>query len=69
MMTRMTIVAGLLALTGCGSGEQEGVGGVSASDARALNEAAAKLDAQAQNAATADDAINPAAERARSSDR
>jgi hypothetical protein len=36
----------LALLTGCGSSESDGVGGVSASDARALNEAAAMLDAR-----------------------
>lgn len=38
----------LLALGGCGAGENEpGPGGVSADDAKALDEAAAKLDAEA----------------------
>ncbi|CAN5290345.1 hypothetical protein BH10PSE12_BH10PSE12_10850 [soil metagenome] len=39
------LTAGMLvALTGCGSGGDAGVGGVSPSEARALNEAATMLD-------------------------
>lgn len=38
----------LLVLGGCGAGESEpGPGGVSAEDAKALDDAAAKLDAEA----------------------
>ncbi|MGB5077862.1 MAG: hypothetical protein WBO17_10315 [Sphingorhabdus sp.] len=40
----------LLALTACGDGSaQSGSGGVSAEDAAALDEAAAKLDAEAKD--------------------
>lgn len=35
-----------LILTGCGTQDEDGVGGVSASEARALNEAAEMLDSR-----------------------
>lgn len=52
----------MLGLAGCGSASGDGVGGVSASEASALNEAAAALDARTGTArSTGDGAINPAA--------
>ncbi len=42
----------LLALAGCGTGDSEsGPGGIAAGDAKALDEAAAKLDAEATDTA------------------
>lgn len=48
----------------CGSGGNDGVGGVSASEAEALNAAAARLDAQQGSAETLKTQLNPAATRA-----
>lgn len=59
----------LLGLAGCGSGSDDGVGGVSASEARALNEAAATLDARTGTAQAAQDGLNPAARAAAAADR
>ncbi|QGP78995.1 hypothetical protein [Sphingobium sp. CAP-1] len=63
----------LLALAACGSGDQagdqDGVGGVSAGDAQALNDAAARLDAQAGAAQTGEAGLNPAATAAARADR
>ncbi|WP_420145599.1 hypothetical protein [Sphingobium sp.] len=57
-------------LSACGSGSQDGVGGVSAGEAQALNDAAAKLDAQAEAAAQDGGAgLNPAAVAAARADR
>ncbi|WP_298394871.1 hypothetical protein [Sphingobium sp.] len=58
-----------LALAACGSGDQDGVGGVSAGEARALNAAAARLDAQAGAAHSDAPALNPAATAAARADR
>jgi len=62
LLARITMAGvTIAALSACGSGEpQDGVGGVSASDARALNEAAARLDAQG-NARDGAPGLNPAA--------
>ncbi len=69
-MTRLYLPVGtLLALAACGSGSQDGVGGVSAGEARALNEAAAKLDARTEAAQSADPGLNPAAVTAAQADR
>jgi hypothetical protein len=66
MTTASLMIAGLAA---CGSGEpQDGVGGVSASDARALNDAAARLDAQGR-ARDGAPGLNPAATVAAGADR
>lgn len=47
-----SLLFALLMLTGCGDGASEpGPGGVSAEDARALDEAAAKLDDEASGEA------------------
>lgn len=59
----------LLPLAACGSGERDGVGGVSASEAQALNEAAARLDAQAGAAQSGQAGLNPAAQAAARADR
>ncbi|HUD93161.1 hypothetical protein [Sphingobium sp.] len=59
----------LLCLAGCGSGSDDGVGGVSASEARALNEVAATLDTQAGTAQGAQEGLNPAARAAATADR
>lgn len=65
---RMGWAMSLLAmLTACGSGDQDGVGGVSAGDAKALNEAAARLDAEPRG--SADAGLNPAATSAARADR
>lgn len=58
-----------LALAACGSGDQDGVGGVSAGEAEALNQAAARLDAQAGAAKASTPALNPAATAAARADR
>ncbi|MFC3442233.1 hypothetical protein ACFOKF_13740 [Sphingobium rhizovicinum] len=71
-MTRIRLSLPLiaaLALGACGSGDQDGVGGVSAGEARALNEVAARLDAQAGAAQTDAPALNPAATTAVRADR
>lgn len=48
------IFAALLAVASCGSyDDSDGVGGVTASEAQALNEAAAMLDARSENAQSA----------------
>ncbi|MEA3389064.1 hypothetical protein [Sphingobium sp. CCH11-B1] len=60
-------IAFLAMLTGCGSGDQDGVGGVSAGDAKALNEAAARLDAEPRG--STDAGLNPAATGAARADR
>jgi hypothetical protein len=59
----------LAGLAGCGPGSGEGAGGVSASEARALNDAAAMLDER--RTATQGDAtaMNPAAAAAARADR
>lgn len=70
MTFRLACVAALLStLTACGSGESDGVGGVSASEAHALNEAAAKLDARTGAAVSNDMPMNPAAAAAIAADR
>lgn len=58
-----------LPIAACGSGERDGVGGVSASEAQALNEAAARLDAQAGAAQSGQAGLNPAAQAAARADR
>ncbi|MEC3910218.1 hypothetical protein U5A82_06910 [Sphingobium sp. CR2-8] len=61
-MIRTTIaLASIMMLAACGSGSQDGVGGVSAGEAQALNDAAARLDAQTGAATRADPGLNPAA--------
>lgn len=62
-------LATALALSACGSGSQDGVGGVSAGEAKALNEAAAQLDARTGAAQSADPGLNPAAVAAARADR
>lgn len=62
-------LAALTLLAGCGSEPADGVGGVSASEASALNEAAAMLDASKGDATQTDGAINPAASAAARADR
>ncbi|CAM8641567.1 MULTISPECIES: hypothetical protein [Sphingobium] len=57
------------ALAACDSGSQDGVGGVSAGEAKALNEAAARLDARAGAARSGDPGLNPAAVAAARADR
>lgn len=56
-------------LAACGSGSDDGVGGVSASEARALNDAAAMLDARAGQTRTGEVGLNPAATAAARADR
>ncbi|WP_206377736.1 hypothetical protein [Sphingobium psychrophilum] len=62
-------MAAACALAACGSGSQDGVGGVSAGEAKALNEAAAQLDARTGAAQSADPGLNPAAVEAARADR
>lgn len=45
-MIRASAMLLLLALSACGSAPDDGVGGVSASEADALNDAAARIDAR-----------------------
>jgi hypothetical protein len=59
----------LAALAACGSASEDGVGGVSASEASALNEAAATLDAQSGAAQNQGAGLNPAAITAAEADR
>lgn len=44
---RAIILVAVLAVSACGSPSDEGVGGISASEAQALNDAAEMLDANA----------------------
>ncbi|RJG53833.1 hypothetical protein D0Z70_15155 [Sphingobium terrigena] len=69
MIRTFFIAAALLPLTACGSGSPDGVGGVSASEASALNDAAAMLDARAGAAQSGDAGLNPAAKTAAGADR
>ena len=59
----------LACLTACGSDSGDGVGGVSASEASALNDAAAMLDMRAGQARNEDAGVNPAAMKALRADR
>ncbi|WIW88651.1 hypothetical protein K3M67_01295 [Sphingobium sp. V4] len=68
MHGRRAILCALVALAGCGAEPDDGVGGVSASEARALNEAAALLDARS-GAARDEAGLNPAARAAAAADR
>ncbi|MGE4321551.1 MAG: hypothetical protein AB7E60_00805 [Sphingobium sp.] len=71
-MRRLPITAPaalLLLLTACGPASDAGVGGVSASEASALNDAAAMLDAQAGRTQEGNVDLNPAARAAASADR
>lgn len=69
-MRRITLAfLALFPLAACGSGERDGVGGVSASEAQALNEAATRLDAQAGAAQSGEAGLNPAAQAAARADR
>ncbi|MDO7834778.1 hypothetical protein Q4610_06935 [Sphingobium sp. HBC34] len=74
MMIRSALpMIALCALAACGAGDQagdqDGVGGVSAGEARALNAAAAQLDAQAGAAQSGSPGLNPAAATAARADR
>lgn len=70
MMVRPALFALLLLpLAACGSESGDGVGGVSASEASALNDAAAALDARAGAAQRGDAGLNPAATAAARADR
>lgn len=65
--SRVPRIAAMLLLSlasACGSGGNDGVGGVSASEADALNAAAARLDAQQGSAEMPRTQLNPAATRA-----
>lgn len=65
--SRVPRIAAMLLLSlasACGSGGNDGVGGVSASEADALNAAAARLDAQQGSAEAPKAQLNPAATRA-----
>lgn len=54
-MTRSILLAGALALAGCGAGDEAGAGGVTAEESRQLNEAAAMLDAAPETVIAADE--------------
>ena len=69
MIRTIFIATALLSLTACGSGSPDGVGGVSASEASALNDAAAMLDAQKGAAQNDNAGLNPAASTAARADR
>lgn len=62
-------IFGPACLSACGSESGDGVGGVSASEAAALNDAAAMLDARSVEARNDSASINPAAARALRADR
>lgn len=67
---RQAAIMMMLGLASCGSGTDDaGVGGVSASEARALNEAAATLDAQSGASSEPNAGLNPAAVKAANADR
>ncbi len=69
MVRPLLPLAALSLLAACGSGSQDGVGGVSAGEAQALNDAAAQLDARTGAAQSADPGLNPAAVTAAGADR
>ena len=69
MIRPLLALLALFSFSACGSGEGDGVGGVSASEAQALNEAAARLDAQADAAQSGEAGLNPAAQAAARADR
>ena len=69
MIRALFIATALLSLGACGSEPSDGVGGVSASEASALNDAAAMLDAQRGVAQSGDVGLNPAASAAAGADR
>ncbi|AOF97933.1 putative lipoprotein [Sphingobium sp. RAC03] len=69
MIRALFIATALLSLGACGSEPSDGVGGVSASEASALNDAAAMLDAQRGVAQSGDAGLNPAASAAAGADR
>ncbi|SCW67623.1 hypothetical protein SAMN02927924_02043 [Sphingobium faniae] len=69
MIRILASIATLTCLTACGSASGDGVGGVSASEASALNDAAAMLDARAGQARNEDAGLNPAAMTALRADR
>lgn len=67
---RSAAIAALMSLAACGSAPDDGVGGVSASEASALNDAAAMLDARSGEARSTDaGSLNPAAAAAARADR
>ena len=66
---RSMALAALLVLAGCDAGSTDGVGGVSASEASALNDAASMLDARKDDAIPNDGSVNPAASAAARADR
>lgn len=70
LMRHAAGIAALMSLAACGQTSQDGVGGVSASEASALNDAAAMLDArsgEARDPGVRD--VNPAAVVAARADR
>lgn len=69
MIRALFIATALLTVGACGSEPSDGVGGVSASEASALNDAAAMLDAQRGVAQSGDAGLNPAASAAVGADR
>ena len=69
MIRILLSLAPAMALAACGSGSSDGVGGVSAGEAKALNEAAAQLDARTGAAQSNDPGLNPAAVTAARADR
>lgn len=68
-MIRLVAMLLPLCLMACGSDPTDGAGGVSASEASALNQAAAQLDAQKGAAEAGEAGLNPAAVRAAQTDR
>lgn len=64
ILPRIAAMLLLSLASACGSGGNDGVGGVSASEADALNAAAARLDAQQGSAEAPRTQLNPAATRA-----
>ena len=68
-MTKRPALLLLLALGACNSGQDDGVGGVSAAEASAINAAAAQLDARAGAASPQEAGLNPAAVAAARADR
>ncbi|MET0371436.1 MAG: hypothetical protein ABW039_08680 [Sphingobium sp.] len=68
-MRRLIACAVLATLAGCGPSSGDGVGGVSATEASALNDAAAMLDARSDAARSTGDGLNPAARTAARADR
>lgn len=69
LIRHVVALAAVSVLSACGPTSDDGVGGVSASEASALNDAAAMLDARAGAGRAEEAVLNPAAITAARADR